>query len=326
MKTIKNFKPSFGLCIILAVFVILFLCGTKKSFAAGQAFPKRVISLSPIITETIYLVGAQDSLIANTTYCNIPEQAGLKEKIGSVTHMNVEKIISLCPDLVIASALTRERQLIILERQHITILRAENPKTFEQMCDMTLTIGQKLGKESTAKVIVEKARKEVAHVMKKTCGLKKPRVFLQIGLKPLHSANKDMFINEYIRYGGGVNIAEHESSGIYSREKVIQENPQVILIATMGTSKKAGLIERQRWMSFQGIDAVKNKRLHVLDPEMICSPTPATFVKGLRLIVPLIHPEIACLELEHPESDSPKSDSPKLVHTEVAHQEVSVEP
>ncbi len=147
--------------------------------------------------------------------------------------------------------------------------------------------------------------------MEKTCGLEKPRVFLQIGLKPLHSANKDMFINEYIRYGGGINIAENESSGIYSREKVIRENPQIILIATMGTSKKAGLLERQRWMSFHSIDAVKKKRLHVLDPEMICSPTPATFVKGLKSLVPLIHPELA-----HPE----------VVHSKIAHPEVTVDP
>lgn len=314
MKTIKHFKyvkASFGFYILLAVFSIQFLCGTKKSMAAGQAVPQRVVSLSPIITETIYLVGAEDSLIADTTYCNIPEQAEFKEKIGSVTQMNVEKIISLGPDLVIASALTREKQLKILERQSIRILRAQNPTTFDQMCDMTLTIGQKLGKESNARIIVEKAKKEVADIMKKTRGLEKPRVFLQIGLKPLHSANKDMFINEYIRYGGGINIAENESSGIYSREKVIRENPQVILIATMGTSKKAGLLERQRWTSFHGIDAVKKGRLHVLDPEMICSPTPATFVKGLKSLVPLIHPELA-----HPE----------LIHPKAAHPEVTVDP
>ncbi|WP_300460555.1 helical backbone metal receptor [Desulfobacula sp.] len=289
MKRMTRLKKGFSRVPALVSLLMFF----TASAMAGPGIPQRVISLSPIITETIYLLGAQDRLIANTTYCNIPEAAMLKEKIGSVTQMNVEKIIRLRPDLVIASALSRERQLIMLERQSIRILRAQNPKTFSQMCDMTLTIGQKLGKEQAARQIVDRAQKEVAGIWEKTRGLEKPRVFLQIGLKPLHSANKEMFINEYIRYGGGINIAGNASSGIYSREKVITENPDVILIATMGTSRKSGELEKQRWMTFKSMNAVKNNQVFVLDPEMICSPTPNTFVMGLTSLLPLIHPELA---------------------------------
>ncbi len=108
-----------------------------------------------------------------------------------------------------------------------------------------------------------------------------------------------MFINEYIRYCGGTNIAENESSGIYSREKVIQENPDLILIATMGTSKKAGELEKKRWMSFPSLRAVQGNRVHVLDPEMICSPTPTTFVKGLETIIPLVHPGLTATMSEN---------------------------
>jgi iron complex transport system substrate-binding protein len=293
----KNKRLKFGTRIFFAFCSLLFLCKFQPSAFAEQAVP-RVISLSPIITETIYLLGAEESLIANTTYCNIPEAAKFKEKIGSVTQMNVEEIIQLMPDLVIASPLSRKKQLQILQQQSIKILRVPNPKTFSGMCDMAITIGKKLGKEKNARRIILAAQKQADIILQKTRGLKKPRIFLQIGLKPLHSANKDMFINEYIRYGGGINIAENESSGIYSREKVITQNPEVILIATMGTSKKAGELEKQRWMSFKSIDAVKNKRVHVLDPEMICSPTPKTFIKGLKSLVPIIHPELVIKDEE----------------------------
>ena len=276
--------------LFLAVVGILVFWGTAAP--AGTYF-QRVISLSPIITETIYLLGAQEKLIGNTTYCNIPGEARFKEKIGSVTQMNVEKIIRLNPDLVISSALSREKQLLILEQQSILVLRAKNPKTFGEICEMTLEIGVTLGREQEAGIIVKKARKEANQILQETKDLAKPKVFLQIGLKPLHSANKEMFINEYIRYGGGINIAENESSGIYSRENVIRENPDVILIATMGTSTKAGKLEKQRWMSFKSIAAVKENRVHVLDPEMILSPTPITFIKGLKMILPLLHPGAA---------------------------------
>ena len=273
------------------IFIGVVLLGLWGTDALADPLVQRVISLSPIITETIYLVGGEEKLIANTTYCNTPIAARSLEKIGSVTQMNVEKIIRLAPDLVIASALSREKQLRILEQQSILVFRARNPKTFEQMCEMTLEIGTILEQEQSARVIVERAQKHARRIFERTRNLPKPRVFLQIGLKPLHSANKEMFINEYIRYCGGINIAENESSGIYSREKVIQNNPNIILIATMGTSKRAGQLEQQKWMAFKSLDAVKNNRVHVLDPEMICSPTPDTFVQGLRVILPLLHPE-----------------------------------
>lgn len=282
---------------LLLYFCVVVVIACAVPVLADEKKPMRVVSLSPIITETIYLVGGEGRLIANTSYCTMPEAAQFKEKIGSVTQMNVEKIISLQPDLVIASALSSEKQLKILEKSSITVLRAANPKTFEQMCDMTLMIGEKLDRKLYAEGIVQAASKTANHILEITKGLKKPDVFLQIGLKPLHSANKDMFINEYIRYAGGINIAENESSGIYSREKVLARNPEIILIATMGSSKKAGQIEKQRWMAFKGMKAVKNNRIHVLDPEMICSPTPTTFVKGLTDILPLIHPELVSKNL-----------------------------
>ncbi len=265
--------------------------GCSGQGRADQAVPQRVISLSPIITETIYLVGAQGRLIANTTYCNSPPEAQLIDKIGSVTQMNVEKVIRLNPDLVIASALTQEKQLKVLESRSIPVFRAKNPKTFEQMCDMTLSMGERLGKARQARDIIMKAREDAACINALTEKLETPRVFMQIGLKPLYSANKDMFINEYIRYTGGKNIAENEASGIYSREKVLAQDPEIILIATMGSSKKAGEMEKQRWMAFKSISAVKSGRVHILDPELICSPTPVTFVKGITEILPLIHPD-----------------------------------
>ena len=259
---------------------------------ADAAIPKRVVSLSPIITETIYLVGAEDRLIANTTYCTVPEAAKFKEKIGSVIQMNVEKIIRLKPDLVIASPLSREKQLMMLEKLHIPVLKADNPRTFDQICQMTLDFGRKLGQAHTAEKITRETRAEANAILAMTDPLDKPSVFIQIGIKPLHSANKDMFINEYIRYGGGVNVAEHQGTGVYSREKVLADNPDVILIATMGSSTKAGEQERKKWMTYKNLKAVQNGRVHVLDPEMICSPTPVTFVGGLKKVAKLLHPEL----------------------------------
>ena len=253
----------------------------------------RVVSLSPFITETIYLLGAQAQLIADTSYCKVPPEAAQKEKIGSVTQMNVEKIISLAPDLVIASPLNSEKQLKILRAQGLCVMEIRNPQNFEQMCAITLKIAKALGKTDKARGIVQQASADVDKVREQVAGLRPRRVFIQIGLKPLHTVNKDLFINEYIRQANAVNIAEHHPSGIYSREAVIQQDPDVILVATMGSSKKAAAFEKKRWMAFPFLTSVKNNEIHVLDPEVICHPTPVSFAAGLWQVAGLIHPEIS---------------------------------
>ena len=256
----------------------------------------RVVSLSPFITETIYLLGAQDQLLADTSYCTVPPEAARKEKIGSVTRMNVEKIIILVPDLVISSPLSKEKQLTILRSQGIRIMEIRNPKTFEQMCAITLKIAEALGKTSEAQALVQQASDDVNRVREQVAGLRPRRVFIQIGLKPLHTVNKDLFINEYIIQANAVNIAENQPSGIYSREEVITQDPDVILVATMGSSKKAAVFEKKRWMAFPSLTSAGNNEIHVLDPEVICHPTPASFASGLKRVAALIHPEIGTAE------------------------------
>lgn len=285
MDKLKPFKT-------FLVWISALVCIPTWALAQAPARAVRVVSLSPFITETIYLLGAQDQLIADTSYCTVPPEATRKEKIGSVNRVNVEKIISLEPDLIISSPLSREKQLKVLRSQKIRIMEIRNPKTFDQMCAITLKIAVALGKKTQAQTLVQQACDDVEKVRKQVAGLSPRRVFIQIGLKPLHTVNKDLFINEYIIQANAVNIAENQPSGIYSREEVIKQDPDVILVATMGTSKKAAVFEKKRWMAFSSLTSAGNNEIHVLDPEVICHPTPASFASGLKRVATLIHPEI----------------------------------
>nr|WP_320190337.1 helical backbone metal receptor [uncultured Desulfobacter sp.] len=268
------------------------VCTPTWSAAQAPASAARVISLSPFITETIYLLGAQDQLLADTTYCTVPPEAAQKEKIGSVTQMNVEKIISMQPDLVISSPLSKKKQLKILRSQGLRIMEIRNPKTFDQMCAITLKIAEALGKAAQCKTLIKQASDDVDRVRRQVDGLIPRRIFIQIGLKPLHTVNKDLFINEYLILANAVNIAEDQPSGIYSREEVIKQNPDVILVATMGSNKKAATLEKKRWMAFASLTSARNNEIHVLDPKVICHPTPVSFASGLKQVAALIHPEI----------------------------------
>jgi iron complex transport system substrate-binding protein len=279
-------KPAIQFIII----IILLLPGPARGEALSS--PQRIVSLGPIITEMIYLLKADQQLIADTSYCIEPDDARNKEKIGSMIEMNVEKIVSLKPDLVLASPLSKEKQLSMLENLGIRVRRTSNPRTFSEICQLTMTMGEILGKVENARFEIDTAKKNVDAILSVTRDLPKKRVFMQIGVKPLHTATRETFLNEYIEYAGGINITSLEKSGVYSREKVLKENPDVIFITTMGSSEAAGEPEKEIWMRYPSLKAAKNKEIYVLDSYLVCSPTVRKFAKTVKKIAQVLHPEI----------------------------------
>ena len=257
---------------------------------AETEVPARIISLGPVITQMIYLLEADDRLVADTIYCNFPEDARRKPRIGSVIQVDVEKIISLGPDIVLANPLARERQLDLLRDMGIRVVRFENPATFGKICQMMDELGRLLGKQALAEKIISQARAAVDDIIRRTSRLPARKVFIQIGFNPLHTSPRDTFINEYITFGGGINVAADEKSGNYSREKVLETNPDVILIATMGSDRAGAEKERQTWLGYPFLNAARTGEIHILDPDIICSPTPVGFVRALTTVAELIHP------------------------------------
>ena len=111
-------------------------------------------------------------------------------------------------------------------------------------------------------------------------------MLVQIGAKPLWVATKDSFINDFIKLAGGINIGPSGESGLYSREKVLEQNPDVIIVVTMGI---VGEEEKKIWQKYKTLNAAKNNRIHIVDSYKVCSPTPVSFVEVLEEIVGLIH-------------------------------------
>lgn len=275
---------------IVAIFVVLPFLVTAGPAVAGPV--TRVISLGPIITEMIYLLGAGDLLVADTNYCNVPEAAQHKPKIGSLMQVNVEKIITLEPDVVLANPLASQQQLQLLKNMGIRVVQFQNPETFAKMCTMMQQLGELLGKANRAREITAQAQADVDAVKNAVAGLPRKKVFVQVGMKPLHTSPKGTFINEYIEFAGGINVAADATTGNYSREMVLEQNPDIILIVTMGSSKKGAETEKKIWESYDSLAATRNQAIYILDPEIFCSPTPASFSDGLREIAALIHPGV----------------------------------
>lgn len=268
---------------------ILMFSYVSSAIYAESNFPQQIISLSPALTEELYLLGVEDRLVANTVYCKRPPAAEEKEKIGTVIKADIEKIVSLKPDVVIAllaASMTSPERIEKLKNLGIRVVSFPLAKDFQQICKQFLRLGELVGKEKEAEEIVKKAKLKVSSIQQRINGLPKPKVLVQIGAKPLWVATKDSFINNFIELAGGANIGPSGKSGLYSREKILEQNPDVIIIVTMGI---VGEQEKKTWQKYKTLNAAKNNRIYIVDSDKVCSPTPVSFVEVLEEIVGLIH-------------------------------------
>jgi iron complex transport system substrate-binding protein len=272
--------------------MLLVLAGTFKTPAARAVEnpPQRIISLAPSVTEEIYLLGADDRLVGCTVYCARPPEAKRKEKVGAAIEVNVEKVIAMKPDLVIATSLTDLDAKEKLKGLGIRVADFPSANSFEEICGQFLRLGELVGKKEAAENIVATAKTKVDSLKKRVAALPRSRVFVQIGSKPLVTVTKGTFINDFIELGGGANIVNDVKYARYSREKVLADNPDVIIIAAMGYSGEG---ERRIWKGYKTLRAAREDRIYVIDSSKLCSPTPLSFVETLEEIAAMLHPNLS---------------------------------
>ena len=278
----------------LAAVVSLLVCAVLWTLPAGAAgtheVPMRIVSLSPLLTENVFLLGAGERMVGNTSYCTKPEAAQAVAKVGSVMELSIERIIGLRPDLVLAINLSPPQQVAQLERLGLRVHTFHQPESFAEMCAQFLELGALLGREQRAREIVDEAARRTEAVRTATADLPRRKVFLQVGANPLFSSVQDSFTHEYMVLGGGENIAGDRRSGAMTTEQVLALDPEVIIIAVMGSEDGVGGGEKGKWERYRAMRAVRDGRVHVLDPDQVCSPSPLTFAASLEAIARLIHP------------------------------------
>ena len=276
--------------IIFKSFIIVFLA-MLSSFVNAEE-PKRIISLAPSITESLYQLGAEKTLIAVTSYCNYPPQAKTKEIIGTIVSPNIEKIFSLSPDLVLANnEINRSQTIEKLKSLGLRVVTLDRCDNFGDIVKSFIQLGKLVGREKEAEVIIEEVEAEVKSINQKLKTLPRVRVFWEVGARPLVSVGPQSFTNEFTRYSGGINIFA-DTPGKHprvSREEVLRRDPDVIMLVTMGDVKKG---EKAYWKKFKDLKAAKSDRIYIIDADKVCRPTPNSFLTGLKEVVALLHPEV----------------------------------
>jgi iron complex transport system substrate-binding protein len=257
----------------------------KRKVTVPQAV-KRIVSMAPNVTEMLFAIGLKDEIVGVTDFCDYPPAALEKPRIGGYYNPNIEAILSLNPDLVVATpdGYSKER-VEKLDQAGISVFLV-NPQKIDEVLETMLTLGKVTGREDAAKQVVQGLRARVQAVEKEVDSIpeeKRAKVFYEIGQDPLITAGPGNFVDNLIRAAGGVNIADDAASDWpqYSVEAVIMKEPDVIITAPHVPSQENTATQPSIWRKYETIPAVKNGRIYQVNPDLLLRAGPR-IVDGLE--------------------------------------------
>lgn len=239
----------------------------------------RIVSLAPSITENIKILNAQNRVVGRTDFCKI---AGNIASIGNFLEPSIEKMVVLSPDLVLATKDGNRPQIVEkLRSLDISVFVFGETNSWKDIENNFRLCGKLLDKANEAEEILKPIQVELMPI---TTGIILPlKVFVQLNIMPLMSAGRNTFIDEIINYANGRNIASDSILPwpTLNVEEIIRKNPDVIIISDMGKITESA---RKMWTEerFTDIGAVKNKKIYLMESDLLCQPTPVNFIKAVR--------------------------------------------
>lgn len=247
----------------------------------------RVVSLAPSTTEIIFAAGGGRKLVGVTTYCDFPAEVGSIEKIGDTQTPNIERIITLDPDVVFVSTASQlEAFMSALEQRSIAVF-VVNVRGFDDLFESVREVGEILGSEDVAlqnAVSLSGRESFVRHQTLRTPEIERvPRVFVQISNEPLFTIGKDSFLTELIAKAGGQSVTKDVPSGYpkLSKETASAMNPDVIILSDSDDNREPNAV-------FKNSKAVKNGRVYRINADIISRPGPR-LVDALEQIAEFLH-------------------------------------
>lgn len=273
---------------ILRFFLVL-LIGTAYIPKGLAQQNLRIVSLAPSITQTLMQLGADKAIVGRTEYCPTPIESLSRITVGNVLEVNLEKIVSLRPDIVFCMSFTKPEIIKKLTELGITVKDFNTPTSFEEICGQTITIGRLIKMEDAANTMVAKEKERVKAIIEdfrhSSPFSTPPKVFFQIGDNPVFPVFEGSFMNQYLSFLGLENIVTEYKGGGISREYVIRKNPDIMIISRM-----SGIGDRvaEDWKRFKSIAAVRNARILMIDDNMACCPTPVFFRQTLQTIADIL--------------------------------------
>ena len=267
----------------LALWPALVLASVSAVDDTGQAVTlaqpaRRIVSLAPHATESLYAIGAGTLLVGTTDFSDWPAEARRLPRVGGYAGVSVEKVLALRPDLVVGWASgNAPREIARLRALGVPVFLSE-PSSLEQVASSFERLGVLTARQAAGRREAAGFRQAVASARQAHAGLPVLDVFVQVSETPLLTVNGRQFLSALLEVCGGRNLFAGLPQLVpqVSPEAVLAARPQVMLVP--------GPVSRlERWRRWPQIPAVATGQLHGLPQDWVSRPGPR-LVRGMDAV------------------------------------------
>jgi iron complex transport system substrate-binding protein len=305
----------------VAVQILLFLVVASSAVFAGQTIPAqmgaahagvpatreltdevgrrvqvpqevdRVVSLAPNLTEIVFALGEGNHLTGDTDFCDYPAEALQKPHVGGPVNPNLEEIVSLMPDLILASKSINRRETVNA-LDHIGLpVYVTDPHSVEEMITSVEHIGNAIGVEKSANMLAENLRARLADLDRRVSGAVEREVLFVVWTDPLISVGRDTFIADALRRAGGRSVVETSAEWPHvSMEEIVKLQPDFLIFASAHAGDAQHDIETLRTRpGWRSLTAIQQRNIVVIS-DAINRPAPR-MVDAIEQLARALHPE-----------------------------------
>jgi len=285
-------KNIIGALMLLAAGGALLLCCRESRKMGGENLRPRIVSLAPSLTEIVFMLGMGDHLVGVTDHCNYPSEAKSKPRLGGLKTISLEAVISRNPDIILGTEDGNEQSLLDQLRELHFRLYTFQPRTLDEVLTTILAVSRVCGRESRGQELVKELKSRQEMVSKAVAGSGPVPAVLVFEHEPLILAGPGTFAHDLIEKAGGKNLADDARIPYprYSLELLIAKSPEVIIDVAMGEDANAEQKAWQYWSQWPDIPAVRNRKVAVLDSDLVTRPGPRLF-QSLVQLAGIFHPE-----------------------------------
>jgi iron complex transport system substrate-binding protein len=254
--------------------------------SAVGLFSQRVVSLAPGLTEIVFAVGRGDALVGVTRFCDYPAAAKRIEKIGGFLDFNMEALVALAPDIVLAYPEHAGKLRLLPERVRVVTVRHER---LSDLLQSIMAIGRELGAENKAARLLQAMKSKLNEVSRRVAGRKKVRILCVAGrsageLKNMFIIGKSDFLNDLMDVAGGTNAYTGDVAyPSISLETVIFLDPEFILELS---AHHEGIPDEKifaLWRPYGMVAAVAKKQVRIIKDSFWLRPGPRVVLIAERL-------------------------------------------
>lgn len=234
---------------------------------------RRIVSLAPHVTESLYAAGAGDRLVATVDYSDYPEAARRLPRVGGYSRIDLEAVTALRPDLIITwQSGNPPAQVDKLRALGLPVFVTQ-PNQMEDVASLLERFGRLTGSEAAAQSAARHFSSRLASLRQANAGKPTVRVFYQVWKNPLTTVGGPQIISSAIRLCGGENVFGNlqQMAPTVSLEAVLQADPEVIVATGMGDAAPEWLDDWKKWSR---LTAVKRGNLFHINPDIMQRHTP----------------------------------------------------